>query len=67
MISTRLNNLVAIVTVAKNEVNIISLAAILGGQAQAEAIGFNIQKQQNSRFSLYFEIIGLIALCFQII
>ncbi len=36
------------------------MVTILGGQVQAKAIGFNIwlQKQQNARSSLYFEISG---------
>ncbi len=46
---------------AKNEVNIISLAVILGGQTQAEAMGFKHldPEEQNARSSLYFVISGL--------
>ncbi len=53
MLSTRLNNRAAIFVF-----NMISLAAILGGQTQAQAIGFNIwiQRQQHARSSFYFEI-----------
>ena len=43
---------------AKNEVNTFSLAAILGGQVQAEAIGLNVllHQSKNARSSRYFEI-----------
>ena len=58
MISKRLNNRAAIVK--KNTGNIISLAAMLGGQVNFEAIGFKIwiKEQQNAQSSLNFEISG---------
>ncbi len=45
---------------AKNQVNIISLAAILGGQVQAEAMASIIWllEQDYVRCSLYFQISG---------
>ncbi len=44
----------------KNQVNVISLAAILGGRVQAEAMASNIwlQKQQNDWSNLNLEITG---------
>ena len=47
-------------SLAKNQVNVISLAAILEGQTQAEAISFKYLalERKNARSSHYFEISG---------
>ncbi len=57
----RTTRIIVQLLLTKNQDKIISLAARLGGQTKAEAIVYNIwsQKQQNARFSLYFEISGL--------
>ncbi len=48
-------------SLAKNQVNLISLAAMFVGQKQADTIDFKVilKEQQNARSSFNFEISGI--------